>query len=212
MRVQVDQASGPRDRRVIRGVLLQTNPHKLPQRQRVRQSPGYPTLTVDALEISDQQTPKVDPRRQRRPPELRRIELRTPLFHELIELLSFQQFVELLIEGMSRSRSHLRLGNPYPFLLLSLLARPHRHGRIIQTMRVNSSKLYRFMHQDLHHGLLDTPINFMHENRETSEAPAVQPGRRAGGEGLGRTAHTDVPEESHDGIVPMNYSNNDKAS
>src|SRR3984885_8933999 len=52
----------------------------------------------------------------------------------------------------------------------------------------------------------------MHENRETSEAPAVQPGRRAGGEGLGRTAHTYVPEESHDGIVPMNYSNNDKAS
>src|ERR1700676_1967869 len=28
----------------------------------------------------------------------------------------------------------------------------------------------------------------MHENRETSEAPAVQPGSRAGGEGLGRTA------------------------
>jgi hypothetical protein len=35
----------------------------------------------------------------------------------------------------------------------------------------------------------------MHENRETSEAPAVQPGRRAGGEGLGRMAHTYVPEE-----------------
>src|ERR1700733_2836729 len=154
MRVQVDQASGPRDRRVIRGVLLQPHPHKLPQRQRVRQSPGYPTLTVDALEISDQQTPKVDPRRKGRPPELRRIELRTPLFHELIELLSFQQFVELLVERMSRSRGHLRLGNPYPFLLLSLLARPHRHGRIIQTMPVNSSKLYRFMHQDLHHGLI----------------------------------------------------------
>jgi hypothetical protein len=55
---------------------------------------------------------------------------------------------------MSRSRRHLRLGNPYPFLLLSLLARPHRHGRIIQIMPVNSSKLYRFTHQDLHHGLL----------------------------------------------------------
>ena len=32
------------------------------------------------------------------------------------------------------------------------------------------------------------------------------------GEGLGRTAHTYVPEESHDGIVPMNYSNNDKTT
>src|SRR5215471_5176669 len=50
----------------------------------------------------------------------------------------------------------------------------------------------------------------MHENRETSETPAVQPDSRAAGEGLGCTAHTDVPEESHDGTVPMNHSNKDK--
>ena len=50
----------------------------------------------------------------------------------------------------------------------------------------------------------------MHENRETSETPAVQPDSRTAGEGLGRTARTDVPEESHDGIVPMNLSNKDK--
>jgi hypothetical protein len=49
----------------------------------------------------------------------------------------------------------------------------------------------------------------MHENRETSETPAVQPDSRAAGEGLSRTARTDVPEESHDGIVPMNHSNKD---
>jgi len=50
----------------------------------------------------------------------------------------------------------------------------------------------------------------MHENRETSETPAVQPGGRSAGEGSGRTARTDVPEESHDGIVPMNQSNKDR--
>jgi hypothetical protein len=50
----------------------------------------------------------------------------------------------------------------------------------------------------------------MHENRETSETPAVQPGCRTAGEGLGRTARADVLEESHDGIVPMNHSNKDK--
>ena len=55
-----------------------------------------------------------------------------------------------------------------------------------------------------------TPRNFMHENRETSEAPAVKPGSRPAGEGSGRTARTDVPEESHDGIVPMNQSNKDR--
>ncbi|HKU24024.1 MAG TPA: group II intron reverse transcriptase/maturase [Candidatus Sulfotelmatobacter sp.] len=40
--------------------------------------------------------------------------------------------------------------------------------------------------------------------------PAVQPDSRTAGEGLGRTARTDVPEESHDGIVPMNHSNKDE--
>src|SRR5215469_13375651 len=50
----------------------------------------------------------------------------------------------------------------------------------------------------------------MHGNGETSETPAVQPDSRAAGEGLGRTAGTYVPEESHDGIVPMNHSNKDK--
>ena len=52
----------------------------------------------------------------------------------------------------------------------------------------------------------------MHENRETSETPAAKPGSRAVGEGNSRTARMYVPEESHDGIVPMNYSNNDKTS
>jgi len=50
----------------------------------------------------------------------------------------------------------------------------------------------------------------MHENRETSATPAVQPDSRTAGEGIGRTARTDVPEESHDGVVPMNHSNKDK--
>src|SRR3974377_974901 len=49
----------------------------------------------------------------------------------------------------------------------------------------------------------------MHENRETSETPAVQPDGRSAGEGLGRTARVNVPEESHSGIVPMNQSNKD---
>src|SRR5499425_34666 len=50
----------------------------------------------------------------------------------------------------------------------------------------------------------------MHENRETSETPAVKPGSRTVGEGDSRTALANVPEESHDGIVPMNHSNKDE--
>src|ERR1700737_1896385 len=55
----------------------------------------------------------------------------------------------------------------------------------------------------------DTPRNFMHENRETSETPAAQPGRRSAGEGQSHQARTYVYEESHSGIVPMNHSNKD---
>jgi hypothetical protein len=52
----------------------------------------------------------------------------------------------------------------------------------------------------------------MHENRETSETPAAKPGSRTAGEGNSHTARMYVCEESHSGIVPMNYSNKDKAS
>ena len=49
----------------------------------------------------------------------------------------------------------------------------------------------------------------MHENRETSEMPAVRISCRTAGEGLGRTARVFVAEESHRGIVPMKHSNKD---
>ena len=50
----------------------------------------------------------------------------------------------------------------------------------------------------------------MHENRETSETPAVKPDSRSAGEGSGPTARVYVCEESHCGVVPMNHSNKDK--
>jgi RNA-directed DNA polymerase len=49
----------------------------------------------------------------------------------------------------------------------------------------------------------------MHENRETSETPAVKPGSRPAGEGQSHKARVYVPEESHSGIVPMSHSNKD---
>jgi hypothetical protein len=52
----------------------------------------------------------------------------------------------------------------------------------------------------------------MHENRETSETPAIPTDCRSAGEGSGRTARVYVCEESHHGIVPMNHSNKDGTS
>ncbi len=46
----------------------------------------------------------------------------------------------------------------------------------------------------------------MHENRETSNAPAGNSGRTVG-EGSGRNARVHASEESDSGILPMNHSN-----
>ena len=56
----------------------------------------------------------------------------------------------------------------------------------------------------------NTPRNFMHENRETSEISVIEADRRTAGEGQGRTARMYVSEESDSGVVPMNRSNKDR--
>src|SRR5271169_6722353 len=103
------------------------------KRQRVRQSPGNAALRPDALEISDQQRAKIDRRRQRGPPILGRVELRAPTLDKLVKALSLQQLIQLLVEGVPRRCCQLRVRDPYPLLLLSLLARAHRHGPILRT-------------------------------------------------------------------------------
>src|SRR5204862_4126100 len=142
MRIQVDQSSRARDRRVIRRVLVQRDAHETPQCQRVRQPPGNPALRSDALEIPDQQRPKVNPRRQRRTPVLLRIKLRAPAFDKLVEALRLQQLIQALIKRMPRSRCQLAVRDPNLILLLPLLARPHPHAPILRTKSVDTSKVF----------------------------------------------------------------------
>src|ERR1019366_9206568 len=136
MRVQIDQPPRARDRRVVRRILVQRDAHETPQCQRVCQTPSNAALRSDALEIPDQQSPKIDPRRQRRSPVLGRIELRAPLLDKLVEALRLQQLVQLLVKRMPRSRCQLRVRNPNLLLLLPPLMRPHRHVRILRIIPV----------------------------------------------------------------------------
>src|SRR5437879_11328917 len=129
---------------MIRRVLVQSDAHKAPQRQRVRQPPGNPALRPDALEIPDQQRPKVNHRRQRRTPVLGRIELRTPLLDKLVEALGLQQLIQTLIKRMPWSRRQLGVRDPDLLLLLPLLARPHRHAPILQTNSVDTVKVLAY--------------------------------------------------------------------
>src|SRR5438874_7388782 len=142
MRIEVDQSSRARDRRVVRRVLVQRNAHKAPQRQRVRQPPGNPPLRPDTLEIPNQQRPKVNPRRQRRTPVLLRIKLRAPLLDKLVEALGLQQLIQTLIKRMSRRPRLLGVRDPDVLLLLPLLARPHRHAPILRTKSVDTSEVF----------------------------------------------------------------------
>src|SRR5271167_3407074 len=138
MGVHIDQPPGARNRRVVRRVLVQANAHKTPQRQRVRQPPSNAALRPDAFEISDQQRTKVDSRRQGGPSVLGRVELRAPTLDKLVKTLGFQQLIQLLVEGMSRRCCQLGVRDPYPLLLLPLLACPHRHARIVRTTAEDS--------------------------------------------------------------------------
>jgi hypothetical protein len=101
MGVQIDQPPRPRDRRVIRCLLRKPDAHKLPKRQRIGKTPCDPSLAVDALEVPDQQRPKVNPRSQARPPVARRIELPAESFDKLAEPLPVKKLIQPLVKRMT---------------------------------------------------------------------------------------------------------------
>jgi hypothetical protein len=68
VRLQIDQAARPRDRRVIRRRLLEAQSQEAPQRQGIGGPPRNAALRIDALEVPDQQQPEVRARRQTRAP------------------------------------------------------------------------------------------------------------------------------------------------
>src|SRR5215472_14701413 len=56
---------------------------------------------------------------------------------------------------MSRRRRQLPMSDPNVFLLFPLLARPHRHTRILRILPVDPSNSFAYA-SDLHPGLLGT--------------------------------------------------------
>src|SRR5437867_3864523 len=91
MRFERDQPPRTRNRRVVRRRLAQTDAQKIAQRQRVRRTPSDAALGVNTFEVADQQQPKIDPRRQSRPPPRLRIEAGALRFDEIVELMLAQQ-------------------------------------------------------------------------------------------------------------------------
>src|SRR5712691_8095546 len=127
MRLHIDQPPCPRDRRVIRRLLVEPDSQKSPQPERIRRSPSDPALRIDSFKIPNQQQPKIDPRHQRGPPVVCGVKLRALPLGERIELSLFQQFIHSLVERMAWPLRQFIVADPQPLLPLSAPSCPHRH-------------------------------------------------------------------------------------
>ena len=101
VRLEVDQAPRPGNRRVIGRGLVQRQPQETADRERIGRAPGNAAFRVEALEVADQQQPEVAPRRQARPPHDRGIEAATQVFDEPIEIVGIEDGTEPHVERMT---------------------------------------------------------------------------------------------------------------
>ena len=129
VRLQIDQPARPRDRRVLGRRLVESQPQKPAQGQRIGGPPRNPPLRIDALEIADQQQPEVHAGRQTRAPQRRRVERRALRFDELVKPVLVENPIQPLIERMPAGGGQLVRGDPQAGCPCSVLASTHGHAR-----------------------------------------------------------------------------------
>ena len=83
-------------------------------------TPGDAALAVQTLEVTDQQHPEVNPRRNPRPAKPLGVVRPEQIFDELVEPRLGQQPVELLVKRMPRPTRQISRRNPKLRLPLSL--------------------------------------------------------------------------------------------
>jgi hypothetical protein len=137
MRIHIDPPPRSRYRRMIRRILVQSNPHKTPQRQRVRQPPRDSPLAVDPLKVASSRIGNRFPALTTSPVRAL-IKLRAPTLHKWVEPFALQQLVQFLIKRMSRRRCQLGMCDPQILLPCPLLTRSHCHARVVQTLTADS--------------------------------------------------------------------------
>ena len=120
--------SGAAQRRVVGDALREGEAQELAQGQGVREAPLQPPLRFDPFEEADEVHPEVDPRGHGLPPwDMRGLVIgRTQGFRVPVEARLAEQFVELLIEAVPRSRGDLIVRDPQR--RLAILAATHRHN------------------------------------------------------------------------------------
>src|SRR5258708_17764112 len=109
---------------MVRRLLIQSDGQKLPQRERIGQTPRDATLTVEPFEETEHHNAQVQPRRQRRPPQFRVIEAGATLLAEAVKTSFVENLVQAAIERLARR--HRQLAAVPPFLHpLPLLTTTH---------------------------------------------------------------------------------------
>jgi len=126
MRLDVDQAAGARNRRMIGRRLVEPQAQEVAHRQRVSRPPRDPALRVESFEIADQQQAEVPAGGEAGPSHHRRVERTTLLLDKPVEARGVEDLVQAHVERVPwRNR---KLGRWDPQRRLLALAFAHRHG------------------------------------------------------------------------------------
>src|SRR5258707_13297315 len=109
---------------MVRSFLLQSDGQKLPQRERIGQTPRDATLAVQPFEETDHHDSEVQARWQRRSPQFRVIKPGATRLAEAVKTSLVEDLVQAAIERMARSHGQLA-AIPQCLLPLPLLSRAH---------------------------------------------------------------------------------------
>jgi len=129
VRLDVDQAAGARQRRVVRGGLVQRDVQEVADAQRIRRAPRDGPLGVQALKVPEQQQPKLPARRQTRAANAVGRERRALGLDEGVEARVVEHVIQSLVKRVPRTVRQVGGGDPHCLLPRPAAAFPHGHAR-----------------------------------------------------------------------------------
>lgn len=113
-------------------VLVQSNGEKLPQRERIGQTPRNAALALQSFKEPDHHDAKVQPRRQGRTSQFGVVKARATLLAVAVKVGFVQSLIQTGVKRMSGSRGQLS-SVPQRLLPLPALPRAHRHKPILKS-------------------------------------------------------------------------------
>ena len=131
VRLEVDQAPGARQRRVVGRGLVQREVQKLADAQRVGGAPRDRPFRVQAFEVAEQQQPEIAARRQTRPADSVGVERRALRFDEGIEVRLVERAIQALVKRVPCALRQICGGHPHRRLARPAPSFAHRHARSV---------------------------------------------------------------------------------